>query len=324
MRKKARVISFGWALLSVAILPACGEGLVGAEADDEEEGERAIMASGLRPGVNSSACRRSPYNCMLHPGALGQRVTGSASAPGSAAPAWPIDPAWLMGHGYVDSATQKPFVPVVDGNGDFIGPTSKMGFVLNSGQTRHMQGLTYVFALSTGIGAGAWVPVDAFAEAALIRKRVGEVNAHGSGLARIGCYELAHSYPARLDHYKVVKGATDKDSEEPNDYLPHTLKDGRSFSPLAFSVPGDALGAPSVDLFPAGTKFQRLQVTTWESSAPSLDAILYAKPAGGSAYTVPAGKMKFVYGYVKSKDGTVRYGWVGIDGLKVSSGCPAR
>ena len=69
---------------------------------------------------------------------------------------------------------------------------------------------------------------------------------------------------------------------------------------------------------------QRLQVTTWESNAPSLNATLYAKPAGGSAYTVPAGSMKFVYGYVKAEDGTVRYGWVGIDGLKVSSGCPSR
>ena len=34
--------------------------------------------------------------------------------------------------------------------------------------------------------------------------------------------------------------------------------------------------------------------------------------------------MKFIYGYVKSKTGSVRYGWMALDALDVSSGCPDR
>src|SRR5205085_999391 len=125
--------------------------------------------------------------------------------------------------------------------------------------------------------------------------------------------------------FKVVKGATDQDSEEPNDYLPQVRSgSGRVYVNLAFSIPGDGLGAPAVDIFPAGTKFQRLDVPTWESpSRPSLDAPLYKKPAGSDKYTERAGAMKFLYGYVKTKAG-VRYGWMAMDGLKVSSGCPDR
>ncbi len=309
-----------FALLAIS---SCGPATFETDAADALDSTEAELTA-LRRGVNSTACRRSPYNCQLHPGAGGQRVTGLPSAPTSSAPAWPINPSWLTSRGYVTPGTGRPYVPVVDGHGELIGPTSKMAFVLNYGQTRHMGALTYVFALDTGLRIPGWVPVDAFLDAALIRQRVGEVNAHGAGLKRMACYEFDDTYPARLDHYKVVKGATDKDSEEPNDYLPHPLADGRWYSPLCFSVPGAALGAPSVDLFPAGTRFQRLDVPTWESAAPSLNATLYAKPAGSTAYTQPAGSMKFVYGYVKTKDGTVRYGWTGYDGLKVSSGCPSR
>jgi hypothetical protein len=32
----------------------------------------------------------------------------------------------------------------------------------------------------------------------------------------------------------------------------------------------------------------------------------------------------FVYGYVKGKLGHVRYGWMALDGLTPSSGCPDR
>jgi hypothetical protein len=139
----------------------------------------------------------------------------------------------------------------------------------------------------------------------------------------MACYEIAASSPARLDHFKVVKGATDKDSEEPNDYLPLKLGNGKAYMNLAFSAPGSALGAPAVDKFPQGTKFRRLDVPTWESPhRPSLDVTLYAKPAGGTAYTKPSGTMKFVYGTVKTKDGTERHGWMALDGLVPSTGCP--
>jgi len=42
------------------------------------------------------------------------------------------------------------------------------------------------------------------------------------------------------------------------------------------------------------------------------------------SYTTDAGAMKFIYGYTKSETGEVRYGWAALDGLDVSSGCPAR
>lgn len=312
-------------VLSITTL-ACAASTAGCmTADDlaEEETESSadeLSSSSLRDGVNSNGCKRSPYNCSLRPGGAGQRVTNAAGGQN-----WAIDEGWLAARGYVDPVTKLAVVPVVDGNGDEMGRVRKLTFVLNFGQTRRMKDLTWVYALSAGLKSGGWVPLDAFGARDSLRAHVGEVNARGDNLAKMECYEVKATYPARLDNYKVVKNTTDKDSMEPNDYLPGVRANGKVYVNLAFSVPGDGLGAPAVDIFPAGTKFQRVDVPTWENpDRPSIDATLYAKPKGSTKYTQPSGEMKFVYGYVKSDLGSVRYGWLAYDGITPSKGCPNR
>jgi hypothetical protein len=315
MSKKMRNV-LGAMMASVAMLATVSGCAAesGDEGDDGEgqEGEVASEIGGYRRGVNTTGCKRSAYNCTLNPG-KDQRVYRADGGD-----TWGIEPSWVADR-------KLPGVPVVDGNGDLMGYSKKASFTLNYGQTRRIGNVTYVMALSSGLASAGWVPIDAFLHADSLRAKVGEVNARGAGLKDLGCYEVATTFDPKLKTLKVVKGATDKDAKEPDDYLPHARANGKVYVNLAFSIPGDSLGAPAVDIFPAGTKFQRLDVPTWESpSLPSLDAKLFAKPAGSSAYTREAGEMKFIYGYVKTKPGSVRYGWMAIDGLKVSSGCPNR
>ncbi|MDB4946493.1 MAG: uncharacterized protein JWP97_6027 [Labilithrix sp.] len=309
-------------LLALLVIGATSTALAGctAEADDEVFDESAAELSALRDGVNSSGCRRSAYNCALNPGS-GQRVLRADGKED-----WAVDPAWLTKEGFVDPATKEPRVPVLDGNGDLMGLSKKMELTLNHGQTRRLKNRTWVMALSAGVGSAGWVPIDAFVHAESLRARVGEVNAHGAGLKDMACYEVRSTYDEDLDGYKVVKGAKVTESMEPNDYLPMKRSNGKVYANLAFSVPGDALGAPAVDIFPAGTRFQRLDVPTWESDgAPSLDVKLYSRTKGSDAFSdLAKRRMKFLYGYVKSADGTVRYGWMPQDGLTPSSGCPNR
>jgi hypothetical protein len=283
----------------------------GSAADDEGSVESDVTA--LRPGVNSAGCKRSAYNCSLNPGGNGQRVYTATGAD-----SWGIDPNWVADH-------KLGGIPVVDGNGESMGISKSTSLTLNHGQTRRIGNTTYVMALSSGVGAAGWVPIDAFLHADSLRAKVGEVNAHGEGLKDLGCYEVDTSFDPALANYKVVKGAKITDSEKPADYLPKPRNNGKVYANLAFSIPGDALGAPAVDIFPAGTKFQRLDVPTWEGSAPSLDAKLYSRTPGTDHFsTLSSRTMKFVYGYVKTKPGAVRYGWMALDGLKSSGSCPNR
>ena len=302
---------------------------VGCAADtgDEDDGsdEEATEAvdseiSSLRPGVNSKGCKRSAYNCSLNPGAGTQRVRRADGKE-----TWGVETARLVARGYIDPATAKPAVPVHDGNGERMGFSSKTSFTLNFGQTRRMNDVTYVYGLSTGIGSAGWIPIDVFLHEGSLRDKVGEVNARGGDLKDMACYEVRTTFDKSLESYKVVKGAKENESMEPDDYLPTKRANGKIYMNLAFNVPGDALGGPSVDIFPAGTKFQRLDVPTWEGSAPSIDAKLWKRRAGTKTYDVDSGKtMKFLYGYVKSKTGSVRYGWMAADGLTPSKGCPNR
>jgi hypothetical protein len=311
MRKVLGLVISGAAM--VATISGCA-----AESTDDGSGagdEGAVESdiSALRAGVNSAGCKRSAYNCSLNPAASGQRVytaTGSES--------WGIDPKWVADH-------KLGGIPVVDGNGESMGISKRTELTLNHGQTRRIGSTTYVMALSSGVGAAGWVPIDSFVHADSLRARVGEVNAHGDGLRALGCYEVDTSFDPKLDTFKVVKGAKVTDSEEPNDYLPTKRNNGKVYANLAFSIPGDGLGAPAIDIFPAGTRFQRLDVPTWEGAAPSLDAKLYARTPGTDHFsTLSSRSMKFIYGYVKTKPGSVRYGWMAIDGLKVSGACPDR
>ena len=302
MSKSLRKI--GW-LLFVFSLAGCA-----AEAEDEGTDETGSALSS-RMGVNSAGCKRSAYNCTLNPG-HGQRVANAGGGED-----WAVAPAYVKAHG--------GYVTVVDGNGDSMGKSTKPTFTLNYGQTRRMKNTTYVMAVSAGIGAAGWVPIEAFESVDSLRAHVGEVNAHGAGLAKLGCYQISKSFDPALEKYKVVKGATDKDSKEPDDYLPQVRSGNKGvYANLAFSVPGDDLGAPAIDIFPAGTKFQRLDVPTWDGGAPSLDVKLYSKPSGSTKYTTLSNRsMKFIYGYVKT-DAGIRYGWMALDGLDSTTGCPDR
>jgi hypothetical protein len=310
MRKVLGLVVAGAAMLTLTSGCAADTSDDGDDGADEGSVESEIAT--LRPGVNSAGCRRSAYNCGLNAG-NGQRVYTTDGGE-----SWGVDPKWVADH-------KLGGVPVVDGNGERMGISKNTSFTLNHGQTRRIGNVTYVMALSSGLSSAGWVPIDSFVHADSIRAKVGEVNAKGDNLKDMGCYEVGTTFDPKLDTFKVVKGAKENESKEPNDYLPMKRANGKVYVNLAFSVPGDALGAPAVDIFPAGTKFQRLDVPTWEGTAPSLDAKLYAKPAGSNAYTVLSKqKMKFIYGYVKTAPGSVRYGWMAIDGLKVSGACPNR
>lgn len=316
MSKKMRKV-VGWVVAGAAMLTmtsGCAADTTddGTGAGDEATSTDSAEISTLRPGINSAGCKRSAYNCGLHPG-HDQRVYRADGGQ-----TWAVDPKWVADHALGG-------VPVVDGNGDLMGISKKTDFTLNYGQTRRLGNTTYVIVLSSGLGAAGWVPIESFLHAQSLRAQVGEVNARGERLKDLGCYEVGTTFDPKLDGYKVVKGARIDESMKPADYLPKKRANGKVYANLAFSVPGDSLGAPAVDIFPAGTKFQRLDVPTWEWRAPSLDAKLYSRPAGSDAFTVLSNRtMKFIYGYVKSKPGTVRYGWMALDGLKVSSGCPNR
>ena len=298
--------------LSMFLLTTTMVAMVGcaAEPAGDDYDETTAELSSLQPGVNSKGCRRSAYNCGLHPGVSSQRVTRADG---------PED--WAVAASFVGK------VPVVDGNGDPMGTSKRTSFTMNYGQTRRMNDRTWVIALSTGLGAAGWVPIDVFEHEGSLRERVGEVNAHGSALADLSCYEVRSTYDSELDDYKVVKHAKVSDSEEPNDYLPMKRANGKVYANLAFSVPGDALGAPAIDIFPAGTLFQRLDVPTWESdSPPSLDVKLYSQTKGTYRFDdLASRRMKFLYGYVKTKSGDIRYGWMPQDGLTSSDKkCPNR
>jgi hypothetical protein len=311
MRKVLGFLVSGAAM--VAAISGCAADSTDANDGTGDDGSVESDITALRPGVNSAGCKRSAYNCSLNPGGKGQRVY---SASGSES--WGIDPKWVADH-------KLGGVPVVDGNGESMGISKSTELTLNHGQTRRIGNTTYVMALSSGVGAAGWVPIDSLLHADSLRARVGEVNAHGDGLKDLGCYVVATTFDPKLDTFKVVKGAKFTDSEEPNDYLPTKRNNGKVYANLAFSIPGDALGAPAVDIFPAGTKFQRLDVPTWEGSAPSLDAKLYSRTAGTDHFSTLSNRpMKFIYGYVKTKPGSVRYGWMALDGLDVSAACPNR
>lgn len=279
-----------FALLAVlAIGCAPGDAEVD-EVDDTEEESDALSS-----GVNGGACLKSPYNCKL-------RVNGGNRVENAQGGLWAVDD---------DN--------VVDGNGDLMGVSTWDHLRFNYGQTRHINGRTYAFAMSTNQGSSGWFPLDAVTSEEILRDRIGEVNAKGAGLAKMACYAVKNSdaTPSRAA-LKVVYD-TDSDNERVGDYLALVRKNGGRYINLAFNVPGFGLGGVAVDIYPAGTKFQRLEVPT-DSGAPSIDIPVWKKDGAGR-YRTKAGEMKFVYGYVVADDGTRRNGWMAYEALKTSSGC---
>lgn len=280
----------------VVMASACGGGPV---SDAEAVTMVAPQGQALFAGVNGDACAESPYNCKLRSSG-GNRVTTNDTTDNDA---------WGLVTG----------VPVRDGNGDVLAVSDKTSGSFNYGQTRTFAGETYAFAVSTTNGSAGWMPLSSIKGQDSFASKVGHVSALGADLGKLGCYEVRDSHDPVLEMKKVVYDSTDE-HERAGDYLPLPRNNGKRSVNLAFNVPGFSLGGVAVDHFPAGTKFQRLDVPT-NSGPPSIDIPLYVQDSQGR-YRTPSGTMKFLYGYVIAATGTKRNGWMAYDALSVSSGCP--
>ncbi len=270
-----------------------------------------------REGVNGEVCAMSDYNCKLRTGS--PRVTT-------------YDPDdndyWGVNIG----------VTIRDGNGDPLGVQSRDRAIFNYGQTRMLNGENHAFAMSTSNGSASWLPISSILGRASFEAKVGHVSAKGAKLKKMACYAVRNSHDPALGS-KVVVASYPQGERLPlaNDYLPLARTNGKRSVNLAFNVPGFSLAGAAVDHFPSGTKFQRLEVTTWEENGrlPSIDIDLYqvvgtdGKPSAATKLDASThlertgSKMKFVYGYVIARTGTKRNGWMAIDALEVSQDCDA-
>ncbi|WP_224371371.1 hypothetical protein [Hyalangium versicolor] len=284
-------------ICSVALISsACGGEpvLEGSAAGEELSSQKQAAYA----GVNGDYCLESPYNCKL-------QVSGGNRVPTND----PADDNWGLVSG----------VPIRDGNGTIVGTNTRTSSAFNYGQTRTFAGELHAFAVSTSNSSAGWLPISAILGRTSFEQKVGHVSALGSGLAKMGCYEVRNSHDTTLEMKKVVYDST-ATHERAGDYLPLVRANGQRSVNLIFNVPGMALGGPAVDHFPAGTKFQRLDVPT-DSGAPSIDIPLWVEDSAGR-YRVQSGTMKFIYGYVIAATTTKRNGWMAYDTLQVSSGCP--
>lgn len=288
------------ALLLLA--PACVDGDPELAIDDildEDDPELDDVEVRFFKGVNGDACAESPYNCKLRVSGGNRVLTNDPDDNNS----------WAVADG----------VPIRDGNGTIVGHSSKKRTTFNYGQKRTFAGEPYVFAVSTSNGSAGWMPLASIAGKSSFEQKLGHVSALGAGLAKLGCYQIKNSHDPDLELKKVVYDSK-VTHERAGDYLPLVRKNGQRSANLVFNVPGFALGGVAVDHFPAGTKFQRLDVPT-NSGKPSIDIPLWVQDGQGR-YRKQAGTMKFIYGYIIAATGTKRNGWMAYDALTVSDGCP--
>jgi hypothetical protein len=272
-----------------------------ASADTGDEGESERDTESLTPGVNGGACTASPYNCKLRVDG-GNRVETNDPKDANV---------WHLITG----------VPVRDGNGTIVATSTIGGTTFNYGQTRTFAGQTYALAVSTSNGSAGWMPVSSILGHDSFLTKVGHVVAHESGLAKMGCYEIRDASDPSIEMKKVVYDSNEGPDghERAGDYLPLVRNDGRRSANLAFNVPGFGLGGVAIDHFPAGTRFQRLDVPT-HAGPPSIDIPLWVQDSVGR-YRKQSGTMKFVYGTIVAADGTRRVGWMAYEALTPSSGC---
>ncbi len=288
---KLRPLTQVAALTLLSFSLGCAPGSAETVEEDVDDDDSAVSS-----GVNGTVCEVSPYNCKL-------RASGGNRVENAQGGLWAVE----------DDV-------VVDGDGVKMVDSTWDHLRFNYGQTRHMNGRTYAFAMSTSNGSSGWFPLDAVVSEDILRDRIGEVNAKGSQLGKLGCYKVRDSSgTAARAALKVVYDTT-SDNERVGDYLALERKNGKRYMNLAFNVPGFGLGGVAVDIFDAGTKFQRLDVPT-DQGKPSIDIPVWKKDSAGR-YRKNAGSMKFVYGYVKTADGTRRNGWMAYEGLTTTSGCP--
>lgn len=287
-----------WVLGVVVGLSLAGAGCApeSPDVDDPADEASAEDADALTSGVNGGACARSPYNCKLRVSG-GNRVQTNAGSE-----------KWGVFDG-----------PVLDGHGDVMVESGWDHLRFNYGQTRSIGGRTYAFVMASANRSSGWFPLDRVKGEDSLRNKIGEVNARASGLDKLGCYRVRDSHSQALAVKKVVHDTT-SDNEEAGDYLALPRANGGRYANLTYNTPGYALGGVAIDIFPAGTKFRRLDVPT-DSGNPSIDVPLWVKASNGR-YTKRSGSLKFVYGYVIAGDGARRNGWMAYEALTTASGCP--
>jgi hypothetical protein len=293
---------------AIALAALLLSGLTGCVAATEESGDPApdetdALAAEvqLRPGVNGGACALSDYNCKL-------RVDGGNRI--------------MHADGTVEWGIESG-ATILDGNGDSLGIQKTSTLKFNYGQERVFGGKHYVYAMSTSNHSSGWFPLASVKSADVLGPRVGHASAHRSGLAKMACYKIKDSADATLAEKKVVYDTQEDPGpagEAAGDYLPRLRANNKRSVNLIYNTPGSALGGPAIDHFPAGTKFQRLDVPT-DDGPPSIDVKLWSQDGNGK-FRKPAGALKFVYGSILSKTGDTRVGWIAYEGLTPSSGCP--
>ena len=266
-------------------------------ADDEASEER-------KGGVNGPLCYRSPYNCKM-------RVPGWVRV--ATADEHDTDE-WKIAVG----------APIRDGNGTLLANSTRDRARYNYGQQRKLAGEPHAFSQITSNGSAGWIPLASLVDRALFEAALGNVTARGAGLKKMACYAIRNWHDPVLELLKVVEDSEKKGPdghERAGDYLPIVRNNGMRSANLIFNIPGQGYGSPSIDHFPAGTKFQRVAVTMFApDDNPSIDVPLWDLDDNGD-YLKPAGVLKFVYGYIFSTTGDKRYGWMAIDALEPSSGC---
>jgi hypothetical protein len=288
--------------LAVAALSLALAGCVaGAESDDEDTGATEVAVK-TKAGLNGGACALSDYNCKL------RTKGGNRIAHLNGDLDWGITPGATL----------------LDGNGDPLGVEDGKTLKFNYGQKRSFGGQPYVFALTTSNHSSGWFPLASVISSDVVAARIGDATAHRSGLKPMSCYAVKNASDAALESKKVVYDSTSApgpSGEAAGDYLPKLRANGKRSINLIYNMPGSGLGGPAIDHFPEGTKFQRLEVTTYNGGPPSIDVKLWSLD-GKKHFKTPAGTMKFVYGYVVSKTGETRVGWMAYDALSVAKACP--
>lgn len=263
---------------------------------DGEETSSPLEARILVPGVNGNHCIASPFNCRFRAG--GSRVETQAGGD-----------TWGVATG----------ASVRDGNGNVLRTQTATRMTFNYGQTRLLTGKAHALALTTSNGSAGWYPIDRILGEASFRQQNGEVNAKDPGQGAMACYAVRSSHDASIELKKVVYDSRAV-HERAGDYLSLLRQNGTRSANLIFSVPGFGLGGATADHFPAGTKFQRVEVPT-SSGSPSITIPLWVKDGDGR-YRKRSGELRFFYGFARSAaDGVKRFGWMAEDALVVSSGC---
>jgi hypothetical protein len=269
------------------------------DADLVDPSQTAVaLNAGTSPGVNGDYCIASPYNCRFRAGS--SRVQNAAG-----------DETWAI----------MPGASIRVGNGNVLTVQTGDRMTFNFGQTRALAGKAHALGLTTSNGSAGWYPFDHIVSEASFRDHVGNVDAKDTGRARMGCYEIRNSHDASIELKKVVYDSKvgPNGHERAGDYMSLMRNNGKRSANLLFSVPGFSLGGTSSDHFPAGTKFRRITVPT-SSGLPSISIPLWTANSAGR-YIVRSGSMRFIYGFILG-DGTKRFGWMSLDALTVSSGCP--